>query len=534
MIYDIHGDSLSSVFDVRGSTLYKAYNIDGKSIFTPAGLDFDSLEAEYFVTADVSEQITAQTYMGGYIEIQPDSWDGNTPSVDDSSNKWGFPMSLSEENRAAIKSEIFSGNGRGVMYVRFPLGFAYRGYRNIDEETGLAKNIGERWSGQNEALQSWFSGISEAGGGIAPEYWCPPVYWLTSGAYNGNNQIWAGGSYSRSTTLASIKESDPEQYALQIEAFTDAIVDDFEYLHQNIAPVRMLGLQNEPQYARMEYGACKYDAQTYNDVLEVLYPKVRASTILSNYNGMQNDILLHVASSDESAPFTGIANTYIQKHADDIWGYSHHSMRYASGESYSDGADWYKTAAFQTIKGAKDNVFINEYEYFNTSFGTDGFRCSNNMLHLINELVYGGAKVLHPVIHVCKPTGQSLASTNTSGYCLYAVNVDDGSYEVNTWAYNSWKMFNDNLPVGATLVGDYSEVIRRSGWAAFTHNGKMILFMATSGAVPREFTLTFDTEKTFVGKAYSMDYLGAEMQPKSGKTITFKLPAETGICWIEQ
>lgn len=483
---------------------------------------------------DIYGNLVSQPYLGGYIEIQPDSWDGSIPSTDAESNTWGFPMSLSAENQVKIKNDVLPGNGKGIMYIRFPLGFAYRGYRNIDEETGLAKNIGERWEGQNNALKAWFSDIAEAGGGLAPEYWCPPVYWLTSGSYNGDNQIWAGGSYTRTTTLASIKNSDPEQYNAQIEAFTDAIVDDFEYLHQNIAPIRMFGLQNEPKYSTQIYGACKYDAQTYNDILDALYQKVKASTILATYNGLQNNILLHVASSDESSPFTGIANTFIQNHSDIIWGYSHHSMRKASGESGSGyGADWYKSTDFNQIKGTKDNVFINEYEYFSTSYGTDEYRCGNNMLRMIYEMVYGGARVLHPIIHICKPTGQNLSSTNTTGYCLYAVNLDNGSYSVNTWAYNSWKMFNDNLPIGAVYEDGGDCGLTGTGYMKLSYDNKIYLFMANNTSESQDLELTFSNSIQFSGKQYSMEELGTQLDVLGGENIIFTIPAYTGQCWIE-
>jgi hypothetical protein len=68
---------------------------------------------------------------------------------------------------------MFPGNGYGIYYIRLPLGFAYRGFRNIDATTGLAKNIGERYQGQNAALKRLMVNIVEAGGGLAPEYWCP-------------------------------------------------------------------------------------------------------------------------------------------------------------------------------------------------------------------------------------------------------------------------------------------------------------------------------------------------------------------------
>ncbi|MFV5088365.1 hypothetical protein ACJ42C_014660 [Klebsiella pneumoniae] len=80
---------------------------------------------------------------------------------------------------------MFPGNGYGIYYIRLPLGFAYRGFRNIDAATGLAKNIGERYSGQNAALKRLMANIVEAGGGLAPEYWCPAPYWMTNGKYAG-------------------------------------------------------------------------------------------------------------------------------------------------------------------------------------------------------------------------------------------------------------------------------------------------------------------------------------------------------------
>ena len=231
----------------------------------------------------LDETVIKQQYLGGYIEIQPDSWDGEVCATDGTTKTWGFPYSLIPTERNRAKEMLLHGKGTNIMYIRFPLGFAYRGFRNIDETSRLAKNIGERFKGQNKTLRELFKDISSVGGGLAPEYWCPPPYWLTSGSYNGSNELSAGGSYSRTTKLSSIKTTDPTQYSKQIDDFTNAVVNDLEYLHQNIAPVRMFGLQNEPQYNTLPYGSCAYDAQTYNDVLEVLYPKIQASAILSEY-----------------------------------------------------------------------------------------------------------------------------------------------------------------------------------------------------------------------------------------------------------
>ena len=535
---------------VDGTTI--TVNGDGiiSSVVTGSGeLEFLDTNVTRTVSATVDESLVKQEYLGGYIEIQPDSWDGEVTSTDANTKTWGFPFSLLPTERKRIKNDLFKGDGKGIQYFRFPLGFAYRGYRNIDETSGKAKNVSERFTGQNATLKEWFKDIAVNGGGLAPEYWCPAPYWVTSGSYSGENYLSAGGSYPQSTTLASIKSTDNTQYNAQIEAFADAIVDDLEYLHQNVAPVRMFGLQNEPTYSTQNYGACKYDAQTYNDVLEVVWSKIQASTVLATYNDETNEVKLLVASSDEGSPFTGIAATYIANHADTIWGYTHHSMRSASGEDYSEGAEWYKSGMFANIKGSKTNVFINEYEYFGNTVTNDNFRCSNNMLHLINELVYGEAKVLHPVIHVCKPIGQTLASTNTKGYCLYQANLN-GNYGVDVTAnsnehgllkgtvapnetmYNSWKMFSDNLPVGSYVIGSYSNTITRGGWVTLKHGGKLYVFIANTKNEDMKVTLTFGQSLAFEGKAYSLKYLGNKIKSKSGSTIEFVVPAYSGQCWI--
>ncbi len=517
------------------------------------------------IESTVNEALIRQEYLGGYIEIQPDSWDGEVCSTDSNTKTWGFPISLKPAERIRVRELMLPGNGKGIMYIRFPLGFAYRGYRNEDSTSHLAKNIGERFKGQNDSLKTFFEKISVAGGGLAPEYWCPAPYWVTSGSYSGTNELWAGGSNARTVTLASIKTSDSVQYNAQIEAFTNAIVDDLEYLHKNIAPVRMFSLQNEPSHGKENYGACKYDKTTYNDVMIALVPKIKASTILKTYNNENNEVKILIASSDELMPLingakTTIASTYITNKADygEVWGFTHHNMRKASGETKVGdiiGADWYKTNDFDTMllnqKSRFRNVFVNEYEYFTDEF-TDEFRCSNNMLRMINEFAYSGAKVIHPVIHLLKPIAQTLSSNNTRGYCLLKANLDGdfghsvlspsntealekGTCSPNPSMYNSWQLFADNLPINAKVVGDYSssKSVMGVGYVVFKSNGKLYLFMANNSNENAKVTLTFNSEKIFDGKHYDLNICGKKVKSKQGTTIEFTIPAYSGQFWKE-
>ena len=475
-------------------------------------------------------------YAGGYIEIQPDSWDGSLPAYDAVSKTWGFPMSLAEESRKAIGEELFSGKGYGVSFIRLPMGFAYRGYRNIDRTSGLARNIGERFAGQNASLRDWFADIALAGGGLSVEYWCPAPHWLTGGAYYNpdvTNELCAGGSYARTVPLAGIRLTDPVQYRSQIEAYTDAVMEDLEYLHQHVCPVRLYTLAAEPSGSgKLLYGHCHWDPAVYNDVFEILHPKVMASRILAEWDGKPNRVLMHLAASDAADNPFGIASDMIEKHADWIWGYSSDVMRPLSGETGDTGADFLKSAAWNAMRQPHwDNVFTCEYEYF-TDVRDDRYRCANNIVRMIFELALGRAKVIMPVIHVCKPMGQTNYQTNTKGYCLYAVDPETGRHTPNTWACNSWKLFNDNLPIGAELVTGGDGGLDKAGFVQFAFGGKTYLFLGNFADVPQTMTIRFPEPVLLRGKRYSITDSGTETESVSGTEIPFVIPACSGLAYV--
>ncbi|HID2999335.1 TPA: hypothetical protein ACXF9B_002043 [Klebsiella pneumoniae] len=502
------------------------------------------------VTANVplNLNVKGQVYRGGYIEIQPDSFIGGTePATDGTTQTWGFPQSLTASEQSRLRNMMFPGNGYGIYYIRLPLGFAYRGFRNIDAATGLAKNIGERYAGQNAALKRLMANIVEAGGGLAPEYWCPAPYWMTNGKYAGtptsHNRPWAGGSYPRSTTLDSIKGTDPTQYAAQIEAMSNAMLDDFEYLHQNVGPVRMYGLQNESSVGRELYGVCEYTDRVYSDLLAALQPKIAASAILSEWEGQANSPLLHVASDNN----WNVGQTYIDSHADKIWGYSHHNIT-----AIATDADWLKSSTFITRKGDKKNVFVNETEYMNPQNTTNEWKCANNMLRDLHNLVFGGAEVVMPIIHICKQLGEGSSYTsNTDGYAIMRCNLPQqygiapgetgnesmisyGAFGTNPWNYNAYRLLGDNLPVGAIRVGGEPTLSTNGiGVAAYMAGGKLKLFIVNRNSGVAAITVSLGAIKELSGKHYDLKHAGDKLSDKSGENITFVLPAYSGQCWSE-
>lgn len=532
--------------------VFRADTDKGRTLLQSVQKDYDltdnSSKATTTYSDSIDESVIGQEYMGMYMEIQPDSWDGTVPSVSPNNVLWGFPQSLTKSEQARVRFDLLPGNGRGIQFIRFPLGFAYRGYRNIDPVSNLARNIGERYKGQNTALKRLFQNIAEAGGGLATEYWCPPVHWLTSGTYNatgGANEITAGGTYPRRTTLESIRESDPTQYAAQVDAFSSAILDDYEYLHTNIAPVRMFCLQNEPDYGTQPYGACRYTPNVYADVLYSLYNKVMASPILRDYNGENNTPLLYIGSSDQADPWA-IVGLFAERHPELVWGYSHHqSLR-------RNDANFYLTQEFKDIKGDKQNVFNNEFEYFSPTATDNNYKFGNTVLAMINNIVHGGAKVLAPLIHIFKQLGQTSAQTNTDGYALLQCNLpgeygvepnnaanplklEKGTYGPVSHNYNAYKMFADNLPIGSVRIGNVlSNPIDDVSYVCYRHQGRLFVFIINRKATYTKVELTFGRNIRFSKKRYSMYELGIKLPDSIGTTSSSVVAPWSGEVWIEE
>lgn len=516
MYYSYNGDQATIV-----------YNYNGNVIDNSGLIDYSDITVKSYATKSISMSSLSpkQEYMGGYIEIQPDSYNGSgRPAYDSTTETWGFPYSLSEQSKEEIHNEILSGNGYGMMFVRFPLGFAYRGYRNIDAITGLAKNFGERFEGQNESLRTWLESISDSGGGIAPEYWSPPPYWMTGG-----NTGYLSASAGSTTKLSEIYGTT--SYDERIDAFTDAIVDDLEYLHQNVARVCMFGLQNEPHSMNASYGSCGYDEQTYYDVMNSLVPKIRNSQILSVWKNQQNEVLLHTDSQEKLFNNWDLCKRLVDENKDWFWGYTHHV-----GANGGDGI--YSSARYKQyvtdIIGDVNNVFNNEFEYFNgVSEDEEEGAFINSVQRMMREMIYSGACCPHPVIHICKQIGATSQSSNTSGYCMYKVDLSDGSIEPNRWAHSAWLPFN-SIPIGSVVYCDGDNNAYNGAWMIFEHDRKKIVMLCNNASEFNSIKISFGSTKSFAGKEYGIDGLNGSVFVRSGETIEFKCKPKTVQVWFER
>lgn len=518
-----------------------------------------------WVDANFVTSQARQTWLGPMVELQADSYDGlvaTDPPVDGSSQIWGFPYSLTTAERARLKSEYFPGDGTGYQFLRFPLGFAYRGLRNIDGVSGLAKNIGERFAGQNASITELMSAVSANGGGLRAEYWSPAPHWKTNSAYGGGAgqqntnpspaELWAGGSYPRTASLASIRTSDVTQYEAQTTAFAAAVINDLEYLHQNVAPVRGFSLQNEATNSTNDsYGHCYYsDPVVYADVLYKVQQGIAGSTILATYGGQPNAITIDAASYQGF--FTGFS---AHPAFAGTWAASRHHIP----AHYGDG-DYPKGQAATWITGSSGKANINnEFEYF-TLPGNDPWQFANTALVQANWMRVLSAPTHNPMIHIAKPIGQTSTSSNTKGYAVVAARlpapfsqapstpgdpfpaVGHGEWISQGVNANAVKMFSKNIPAGSKIMPSEYTVGSGQQIVPFVTPAGKRGYVIVNRSAPTTFagadlalTLSFSKQANVVGKLYSDVADGSVIASASGvSSRVVTVAKDTAQVWMEQ
>lgn len=516
-----------------------------------------------WVDANFVPSTARQTFIGDQVELQADSYDGlvaTDPPIDGTSQIWGFPYSLTTPERARFKAEWFPGNGTRYMFLRFPLGFAYRGVR--DTVSGLGTTIGERFAGQNASITDMLSNVSAAGGGLIPEYWSPAPYWKTNSAYGGGAgqsganpsiaTLWAGGAYARTVTLDSIRVSDPTGYAAQINLLTNAMLNDLEYLHANVAPVRGFGLQNEfDNPTNDSYGHCTYTIPMYVDVLSSIIPKIRASTPLATWGGQPNTVLVHATSRSSipseinTAPiYSEIAYT-TQHRIPDLG---------AAAPGVKGDADYAKSNMTSWLNSSLDKeVADNEFEYF-YDVNDDPWTTANTILVQANFMRLGKARTHNPMIHIAKPIGQTSQSSNTKGYGVVAARlpvpfsqdpstpgdpfpaVGHGEYITQPINGNAVKSFADNIKVGAKIMPSAATVAAGQQVVPFVNaDGKRGYMLVNRNTVDWTATVGFGKALTASVKRYSLTDDGVAVSTISAASAaSLTVPANSALSVLEQ
>lgn len=438
-----------------------------------------------------------------------------------------------------------------MRFIRFPMGFAYRGLRNIDGTSGLARNIGERFSGINASVSALLANVVGSGGGLHAEYWSPAPHWKTTSTY-GNGRLWAGGSNARTVTLNSIRTSDPTQYAAQIAAFTDAVINDLEYLHANVAPVRGFGLQNEGlDTTESNYGTCNYSAVEYQDVIKALIPKIRNSTALSTYGGQANSVFIHIDSwggmADTAALWNSSTTLSTGKTAlQEIGAQTYHSI-----VSLYQNPDWIKTNATRLRTAALGKpTYNNEFEYFDLSGISSGARFARTSLKMIHDLNLLDAPYIMPIIHGTKQLGQTSATSNTEGYALTKARlpapfgedpstagdsdptIGFGQFGFINTNWNAAQFVTGNLPAGSKIRKvDLSPGGDGIGLVAAMVAGKLRVWAVNNSNTAKDVTITLPISATYIATSYTAPTAGAAFGTQTGSALTFSLPAYTGVVW---
>lgn len=498
---------------------------------------------------DISLLNEQQTWIGSYVEGQCDSFDGVgspgiNPPTDGSTDLWGFPYSLTTGSKAAIKADLFPGDGTGYQWFYLPMGFGYRGLRNIDGTSGLAKNIGERFSGQNAAIEDMLDG----GIKLAFQYHSPAPHWKQSSTFGNTTThrgLWAGGANARSVRLGTIKGSDLTGYNAQIDAFTDAVIDDMIYVHQNIAPIGMFSLANEPfNTAAAGYGHCEYTQVEYDDIFASLVPKIDA------HPDLPDDILIHL----DSWACQLTSSTWAVANPTRIFaGTVHHIVDlYTDGDFIKNNVATWKSAA--NIGGAVKPIWDNEFEYFDTSLQTDEWRCANNMLIWAHFHRLLNAPAHCHILHFCKQLGSTGISSNTKGYALYEArlpapwgddpatpgdpypSLDHGEAQTIPHNWHSANLVLKNLPVGAVRLAMSKTTFPTGTQAscAVGTDGKLRVFLVNRSASAVDFKIGIGPAKSMSGKSYRVDQNGVAITGVNASALLRSVPAYTGEVWTEQ
>eukprot|EP00937_MAST-01D_sp_MAST-1D-sp2_P003165 g3165.t1 len=496
--------------------------------------------------------------IGSYNEGMPG---GGTLVPDDDASTTGAPHDLAPPERVRFATEVM----RGVRTIRLAMGLYLRGLSPDN------KSVIGRWPSQMSELKQLqdLSGID----GWAPEYWSPPPHWKSTGSYYGG-------------TLKSFNESF-------LDAFSDSVVRDIEYLRRAGLRVRSWGLQNEPNFEHTNFtGKCNRTsfgmATTGSGFAGSAVPahaqqRARVGTQANTYSTCTYDLCGYYAAFAACAKKVRQLDPAIRIHANSATGQLGASAVANDPETLAlvDAWTWHhvsqgSSATFKPFKPPMTEsyaygklVYTNEMEYQPGSkyAGTPVGTVSNVNIFL-NTLTFLDAPTGVMMLHACKPTTnlESLGygwtwwrSTGDNSTSPNLPNLRPNHWSFNWYNWNSVAPFVKTVPwnsVRRDVAEDAVRSLQRvvafetpstgEGGPLHQHTpaGKLIVVLTNEGAT--EFNASFATSDgalrtwrgySFQGAVNDSSFnvsLGTRSVSGSRQGLQATLPPFTIQWWYEQ
>lgn len=543
-----------------------------------------------WIDVDTSASAARQTVMGMMLETSADSINGDGVGViDDGTEDWGFPQSLAGDfstpgtpaYRAA--KELLSvddgwGGRASVSHVRQADGIYRRGQTDLlNPGSGLYRNFVARFP----EWDTKFKAMCDAAG-IRGAYY---MKWSLPGGLKINRgqsdeRRWiqggyprAGGSYANTITLHSIRTSDPTQFAAQRDLIALHNRLDMEKYHQEIKPILLWSLNNEPM-ATTAYPSCSYgDDATFYEVFKACVKQILASAILSPGGVLSIKIL-----GDAYAGYTGSGMALMRADTEvlangltmlqNFWGYDYHGITatcenplfvpnntaeaLASGKKLVNGEqEWFDNfvAPYKNASGATAYYMDPGADRIaNPEYVPPERRTTHTALAWINQLVTFDAPWVN-FIHMGKPT-HTAAFFERQGRALVSYRVPGRATasDVPDLAEGDWVAVGPNAnPFRAFLRGlhqDFTRHLAYGGDLAAGHGvvaGKrldgrwsIILVNHTDTQWITGFSIGRGVSKTMRGWQFDKDNWQTSLGESvgSGKTIT--IPARSGQVWVAE
>ncbi|WP_094759302.1 golvesin C-terminal-like domain-containing protein [Sedimentisphaera salicampi] len=437
-----------------------------------------------------------QTVWGLGVEIQPEA--ERRGGINRSK---GIPGDLTESERKRFYNELL-GFGHGFRYMRLPMGLFYTG---LDDER---KQFQQNWSSQNSELAEM---IDESGiEGFNFEYWSPAPY------FKSNNRFVGG----------SLKKFDKTF----LTEFGNSIVKDLRYVQENIAPVKMFSLQNEPTVGEAGYGCCEYSGQEYCDTFRAVAPIVKNEF---------PELFIH---ADSQAGQYGKGSILIRddsKALEYVDGWSWHRVGKNSDEQIR-----YSDSRFK--KDAEGRPVLNvEFEYLDGA-GSQ-WRFVNTAQSIMNWFAFNESPAWF-WLHALKPTDTLIGErfglgfwrpSSDNDFTRY-VDIKKKHWQYNWYHWNAVAGFLKYMPWDSVVCRVDEEQTRKNqrilAWK--TPEGKLVIALTNrSSDTPFEYNIDMGVDAEFKGYRYTSqtrNNIGKYVGIRKGRQFSRELSPFSVEFWVQQ